>query len=83
MPPRIADGNIRSLISFQSVFNLMAKGRNKRPISPCVSMWAGRAVQAGPFAPWAQRRDQFDFGANSIFAVPIERQNPAIAQPRL
>jgi Aldehyde dehydrogenase family len=38
---------------------------------------AGRAVQAGPFAPRAvfkprQRRDQFDFGAKSIFAVPIE-----------
>jgi hypothetical protein len=40
MPPRIVDGNI----SFpgrrpggQSVFDLMAKGRNKRPISPCVT----------------------------------------------
>ena len=69
----------------QSGFDLMAKGRNKRPISPCASVCGRPAVQAGPFAPRAvfkprQRRDQFDFGAKSIFAVPIERQNPAIAQ---
>ena len=41
---------------------------------------AGRAVQAGPFAPRAvfkprQRRDQFGFGAKSIFVVPIERRS--------
>ena len=63
----------------------MAKGRNKRPISPCASM-CGPAVPSRPvhsprravFRP-RQRRDQFDLGAKSIFAVPIERQNPAIA----
>jgi hypothetical protein len=40
----------------------------------------GRAVQAGPFAPRAvfkpcQRRDQFGFGAKSIFVVPMEHRS--------
>ena len=43
-------------------------------------MRSGQAVQAGPFAPRAvfrprQRRDQFGFGAKSIFVVPIEQRS--------
>jgi hypothetical protein len=55
----------------QSVFDLMAKGRNRRPISPCVSM-CGPAVPSRPVhSPHglssSPRRDQFGFGAKSIF----------------
>jgi hypothetical protein len=79
MPPRIADRNIRSLISFPGVVpapkRLRSDGEGAQQAADITLR-----VQAGPFAPRTvfkplQRRDQFGFGAKPIFVVPIEHRS--------
>jgi hypothetical protein len=77
--PRIADRNIRSLISFPGVVpapkRLRSDGKGAQRAADITLR-----VQAGPFAPRAvlkprQRRDQFGFGAKPMFVVPIEHRS--------
>jgi hypothetical protein len=58
----------------------MAKGRNKRPISPCVSMCGppcrpGRSIRPTGCIQDPPAPDQLAFGAKSIFVVVIEHRS--------